>query len=146
MVRVFGTHLIVNSPSDRSLVYLFSQRKMKEPPYLLDPNKALKDPKRLDEVIASPESQQILEISYQDSLDFDRLSQASVPKTQDEQSKLSYQRRMMTLFLNKLMHVLMMRLNYFKLSEDHDDYVFYHKKDFVKIDNQKILGTDIDLS
>ena len=52
----------------------------------------------------------------------------------------------MTLFLNKLMHIIMQKLNYFKLSEDPDNFLFFHSRDFENIDKNKHAGPDKDLN
>jgi hypothetical protein len=91
------------------VVYLFSQRKVKETTLYLDPGKVSSETKKLEEVQATSQSQQILEICFSETLDFDGLCKAGFPDTLREQKELSRQRDTCCLFLNKLMHLLMMR-------------------------------------
>jgi len=91
------------------VVYLFSQRKVKQTTLYLDPGKVSSESKKLEEVQATSQSQQILEICFSETLDFDGLCKAGFPGTLREQKELSRQRDTYCLFLNKLMHLLMMR-------------------------------------
>lgn len=85
IIKTFGTHLLVNSPQNSEVVYLFSQRRVKQTTLYLDPGKVSSESKKLEEVQATSQSQQILEICFSESLDFDSLCKAGFQDTLREQ-------------------------------------------------------------
>ena len=71
------------------MVFLYSQRKVKQTTLYLDPGKVSSELKKLEEVQATSQSQQILEICFKETLDFDGLCRAGFPNTLSEQWELA---------------------------------------------------------
>jgi hypothetical protein len=106
---------------------------------MIDLNKVQEDTaQKLDDILATSSSQQILEFIFSQTLDFDSLSQYSLPSSEQEAKQIYFQKKLLTLFLNKLMYILMTRLNFFKLTDDPDDYLYFNKKSFSEIKTSNI--------